>query len=77
MFRQFDIIQIITTKGIKYLSGPEGHTTSPHGNWTIVGFVGPDAILAKENTLVRVPLTDIKKVCCFFKSRHKGVNIFC
>ncbi len=65
MFRQFDIVQIITTKGIKYLSGPEGHTTSPHGNWSIVGFVSSDAVLAKENTLVKVPLTDIKKIASY------------
>lgn len=62
MFKQFDIVQIITTKRIKYLSGPSGHTTNPHGNWSIVGFVGQDAILAKENTLVRVPLQDIHRV---------------
>lgn len=62
MFKQFDIVQITTTKGIKYLSGPSGHSTNPHGNWSIVGFVGSDAILAKENTLVRVPLQDLRRV---------------
>ena len=62
MFKQFDIVQIITTKSIKYLSGPEGHVTSPHGNWSIIGFVGQDCILAKENTLVRVPQKDIRRV---------------
>ena len=62
MFKQFDIVQIITTKSIKYLSGPEGHVTSPHGKWSIVGFVGSDAILAKENTLVKIPQQDIRKV---------------
>jgi hypothetical protein len=62
MFKQFDIVQIITTKGIKYLSGPPGHSTNPHGNWSIVGFVGSDAVLAKENTLVRVPLKDLRRI---------------
>ena len=62
MLRQFDIVQIITTKQIKYLSGPQGHASGPNGNWSIVGFVGNDAILAKESTLVRVPLTDIRQV---------------
>ena len=62
MLKQFDIVQIITTKSIKYLSGPEGHVTSPHGKWSIVGFVGPDIIIAKENTLVRVPRKDVRRV---------------
>ena len=65
MFKQLDIVQIVTTKKIKYLSGPEGHSTDPHGNWSIVGFVGPEAVLAKENTLVRIPLSDIKKVASY------------
>lgn len=62
MFKQFDIVQIVTTKGIKYLSGPEGHAANPNGYWSVVGFVGSEAILAKENTLARVPVDDIQKV---------------
>lgn len=62
MFKQFDIVQIMTTKGIKYLSGPAGRATNPNGNWSIVGFVGPEAVLAKENTLVKVPLKDLRRV---------------
>lgn len=65
MFKQLDIVQIMTTKGIKYLSGPEGHTTTPHGHWSIVGFVGSEAVLSKENTLVKVPLSDIQKVASY------------
>lgn len=62
MFKQLDIVQIVTTKGIKYLSGPAGQATDPHGHWSIVGFVGTDAIISKESTLVRVPLSDIRKI---------------
>lgn len=65
MFKQLDIVSIVTTKGIKYLSGPEGHATNPHGNWSIVGFVGSDAVLAKESTLIKVPLSDLKKVAAY------------
>jgi hypothetical protein len=65
MFRQLDIVQIITTRGIKYLSGPEGHTANPHGHWSIVGFVGSDAVLSKESTLARVPLSDIRKIASY------------
>lgn len=65
MFNQLDIVQILTTKRIRYLSGPEGHVTSPQGNWSIVGFVGSEAVLAKENTLIRIPLTDIQKIASY------------
>ena len=74
MLKQFDIVTIVTTKSIKYLSGPEGHTTSPNGNWSIVGFVGSEAILAKENTLVRVPQSDLKRVANYdLESLHKKI----
>lgn len=62
MFKQYDIVQIITTKRIKYLSGQSGQSPSPHGNWSIVGFIESDAMIAKESTLVRVPISDIRKV---------------
>lgn len=62
MFKQYDIIQIRTTKRIRYLSAPPGMATDPHGNWSIVGFIKSDIIAAKENTLVRVPISDVTKV---------------
>jgi hypothetical protein len=65
MFKQLDIVQIITTKQIKFLSGPEGHAANPHGNWSIVGFVGSEAVLSKENTLVKIPLSDIRRVASY------------
>lgn len=62
MYKQFDMVHILTTKGIRYLSGPQGVPANPNGNWSIVGFIEEDAILAKDNTLVRAPLSDIRKV---------------
>ena len=62
MFKHRDIVQILTTKRIRYLSGPSGQPASPHGNWSIIGFVESDVLISKGKTLVRVPLTDIKKV---------------
>ena len=62
MLKQYDIVQIITTKNIRYLSGPTGMTTDPHGNWSVVGFIKADALVAKDSTLVRVPVVDLRKV---------------
>jgi len=56
---QFDVVRLVHTKNIKYLSGPSGRPTAPKGDWTIVGFVDNDCILAKQSTIVRVPPSDI------------------
>lgn len=62
MYKQFDIVTISTTKRIRFLSGPPNSAANPQGQWSIIGFVGSEAVLAKESTIVRVPLTDIKPV---------------
>jgi hypothetical protein len=62
MLKQFDVIQIMTTKRIRYVSGPPGHSASPSGNWSVIGFIGSDVLAAKDSTVVRVPVSDIKKI---------------
>ena len=62
MLKAMDVVQLKTTKRIRFMSGPPGQVTKPHGNWSIVGFIGSEAIIAKENTIVRVPVDDITKV---------------
>ena len=62
MWNQFDIVQIIETKRVKYLSGPKNRAAPPSGYWSIVGFIGADVLLARRNTLTLVPVTDIRKV---------------
>ena len=62
MLKQFDVVQIVTTKRIKYLSGPAGQAATPNGNWTIIGFVDSEALLSKDQTLCRVPIIDIREV---------------
>lgn len=62
MLRQYDIVQIITTKGIKYVSGPPGQPSNPNGNWSIVGFIDGEALIAKDSTLAKVPIKDLRKI---------------
>lgn len=62
MLKQYDIVRIITTKRIRYLSAPPGITITPHGNWSIVGFIANEAIIAKQNTLIKIPVSDISKI---------------
>lgn len=57
-----DLVQIKTVENVKWLSGPKGTKPSPHGVWSISHFLGGDAIIAKDGTLVRIPVSDIQRV---------------
>lgn len=63
--RSSDIIQLITTKNIKYLSSPAGKATSPQGNWIVTGFLNNEVIATKEGTIIKVPISDIKKIASY------------
>ena len=67
MYKQFDVVQILTTKRVRYLSGPKNFTTTPHGNWIVVGAIENELLIAKENTLVKIPTPDVQKVAAFDK----------
>ena len=65
MLRQFDVVQLIDEKHVTYVSGPRGMSASPKGNWSVVGFVDIDVILAKESTIIRVPLQYVRKIAAY------------
>jgi len=57
------------------MSAPPGQATNPNGNWSIVGFVKSDALIAKERTLARVPIADLRKVASLNKAEfYKKLN---
>lgn len=62
MLKQFDVIQIITTKRIRYLSAPAGSASSPQGDWNVIGMINSDVVAAKNDTMIRVPIQDTRKV---------------
>lgn len=66
-YAQFDVVRLVHIKNVKYLSGPPGRVTSPKGEWTIVGFVDRDAVLAKQSTLIRVPVGDVVRIAEYDK----------
>lgn len=66
-YRQFDIVRLVHTKNVKYLSGPKGRAASPKGEWSIVGFINGDAILARDNTLLQIPVSDIVRIAEYNK----------
>lgn len=66
-YRQFDVVRLIHTRRVKYLSGPSERATAPKGEWSIVGFVERDAVLAKQSTIIRVPVGDIERIAEYDK----------
>lgn len=57
--RQFDRIRLKTTRNIHYLSAPPGEIPSPHGVWIVVGNIGKDLVVSKDDAVCRVPVEDI------------------
>lgn len=65
MLKQFDIVRILTVKNIHFMSGPPGKPTDPNGYWSVVGFIGSDIVIAKDQTIVRAPLSAVSKVAAY------------
>ena len=62
LLRQFDQVELITVKNVSYLSAKPGHSPSPHGTWSVVGLVGGEALVARGDVLVKIPVNDLRKV---------------
>lgn len=60
--KQFDLVQLYTTKNIRYLVAPPGHTPNPHGLWSVIGNLGKDLLVCKDGTTCRVPVSDVTPV---------------
>lgn len=75
---QFDVVQIIRQDNVTYLSAPQGSATKPTGHWTIIGFVGSDALISKQDTTVKIPVTDLKLIAKYdlsnFEKKLRGTR---
>jgi hypothetical protein len=65
MFRQNDIVRLKDEKRVKYVSGPKGRPATPKGDWIVVGSIGADLMLAKDNTIIRIPMVDVVLVAVY------------
>ena len=78
ILQQFDQVELITVRNVSYLSAKPGHSPSPHGIWSVVGLVGGEALVAKGDVLIKIPLNDIRKVSvCDRDSVIKKVHSIC
>ena len=74
MFKQFDMVQLITTKNITYRSGPPHANVSPHGSWSVIGNIGEELILSKDATVIKVPYQDVRKVASYDIDKLLGAS---
>ena len=56
---QFDIVEIKTTKNVKYLSSVKGYVPDPRGLWSVVGFIKTDVMLCKDSAIIKIPYQDV------------------
>lgn len=80
-YQQFDLVHILSTKKISWLSGPAGKPAKPKGLWSIVAF-RPDGkiLLSKDETIILTDIMNIRKAGTYdlnevFKSLEKSNKI--
>lgn len=61
-YARFDIVKLLTTRNVNYLSAPPGTKVSPHGTWQVAGAVGDDLLCVKGSATIRIPASDVLKV---------------
>jgi hypothetical protein len=59
---QFDLVEIITAKNVKWLHAPAGSLPKPGGVWSFVGIVENEALICKDGITCKIPLGDVRKV---------------
>lgn len=69
ILQQFDQVELLTVRNVDYLSARPGFAPSPHGIWSVIGLVAGKVLLAKDGTLIRIPLNDIRKVSSYSPSQ--------
>lgn len=63
IIKQLDLVEILTTRNVSYLSARPGQGPSPQGQWTVIGIIeGEDILISKDEAIVRIPLVDVRKV---------------
>lgn len=63
-FEQFDLVQITTTRHVKWMMDLPGNVPDPNGIWSIVCSYPQNGMLLiqKASALARIPAADVKKV---------------
>ena len=72
-FEQFDLVQITTTRRVKWMIDTPGNTPDPNGIWSIVcSYPSSGLLLIQKGTaLARIPASDIKRI-----ANYNIINVF-
>jgi hypothetical protein len=70
-FEQFDAVNLITTKNVKWLNDHPGRMPDPDGVWSIVCTYpsSGELMLQKESALIRIPASDVRKIANYDVSK--------
>ncbi len=64
--KRFDIVRLLRQDNVDWVSGPPGRAATPDGNWIVVaGIDNNKFLLAKEETIIRIPTVDVFKVASY------------
>lgn len=73
--KQFDVVQLKTTKRVTFLVSPDGNTVSPHGFWSVVGIIDKtDLLVCKDGATCRIPIEDVTKVAEFDEKKFMEIK---
>jgi len=61
--KRYDIVRLTRFDRVGWVSGPASRPATPRGNWIVVaGVEGDKFLLAKDETLIKIPIEDVFKV---------------
>jgi hypothetical protein len=61
--KRFDIVRLLRSDRVSYVSGPAGKAATPNGNWIVVAGCETDKyLLAKQETIIKIPMDDVFKI---------------
>jgi len=80
-YQQFDLVYILSTQKVYWVSGPSGRPAKPQGLWSIVAFRSDGKlVLSKDETIILTDITNISKAGTYdinevFKLLEESNNI--
>lgn len=69
MIKRFDLVKISSIEKVVWVSGPSGRPASPQGTWSVIGNVGEILFIAKDETVVQIPVNDVIKIADYSVDR--------
>lgn len=59
-FGQLDLVVLLTTRNVSYLSTTPGHIVEPNGLWSVACAIAGDLLLTKDGATIRIPISDVQ-----------------